>query len=313
MANQSPNNPAGNKLGPGIKEPNLLRAIETSGYPLQGVVADKLKNAFGVTEEWGYIDRDTQEHRSLDVFAFKKLLTDGDAEPSLALLIECKRSIHPYVFFKNVIDREIPRFPRIAGLTRNSITIHESSGKRLSETSGAAVLGLAELPFVRPGPSHCSAFTMAIAQGDKVTVSGTDPFNSLILPLVKAMDHATSLYQTEPNPTRLYPTLILGLSVLDAPILVVNSPSEASTPMLMPWVRVLRQEAQSASHRIEYMHYAVDLVHVDFLDEFIATHLTPFTDEFVSRVKKQATILFKSGTVANLDNWHWDKIKPYCN
>jgi hypothetical protein len=309
--NQSPHNPAGNKLGPGINEPNLIRAIETSGYPLQGVVADKLKSTFGVTEEWGYIDRDTQEHRSLDVFAFKKLLADGDVQPSLVLLIECKRSIHPYIFFKNVVDREIPRFPQIAGLTRNAITIHESSGKRLSETSGMAVLGLAELPFVRPGPPHCSAFTMAIAQGDKVTVSGTDPFNSVILPLVKAMDHATSLYKAEPNPTRLYPTLILGLSVLDAPILVVNSPREASTPVLMPWVRVRRQEAQPDRDRIKYMHYAVDLVHVDFFDEFIADHLTPFADEFVSRVKKQSTILFKSGTVELLDNWRWDKIKPY--
>jgi hypothetical protein len=197
--------------------------------------------------------------------------------------------------------------------SHNAVTIHESSGKRLSEISGVAVLGLAELPFVHPGLPHRSAFTMAISQGDKVTVSGTDPFNAVILPLVKAMDHATSLYKAESNPTRLYPTLILGLSVLDAPILVVNSPREASTPALMPWVRVRRQEAQPDRDRIKYMHYAVDLIHVDFFDEFIADHLTPFADEFVSRVKKQSTILFKSGTVANLDNWHWDKIKPYRN
>jgi hypothetical protein len=175
--------------------------------------------------------------------------------------------------------------------SHNAVTIHESSGKRLSEISGVAVLGLAELPFVHPGLPHRSAFTMAISQGDKVTVSGTDPFNAVILPLVKAMDHATSLYKAESN----------------------LSPREASTPALMPWVRVRRQEAQPDRDRIKYMHYAVDLIHVDFFDEFIADHLTPFADEFVSRVKKQSTILFKSGTVANLDNWHWDKIKPYRN
>jgi hypothetical protein len=38
--NQSSNNPAGNKLGPGINESALVEAIETSCYPLQGVVAD---------------------------------------------------------------------------------------------------------------------------------------------------------------------------------------------------------------------------------------------------------------------------------
>jgi hypothetical protein len=294
-----------------MNEPTLIHAIETSGYPLQGVVADKLKSAFGVTEEWGYIDRDTHEHRSLDVFAFKRLLTDGDVQPSLVLLIECKRSIHPYVFFRDVVDRQIPRFPQIAGLTRSAVTIHESSGQRLRETTGAAMLGLAELPFVRPGPPHCCAFTMAIAQGDKVSVSGTDPFNSVILPLVKAMDHAASLYKPDSDTTRLYPTLLLGVSVLDAPMLIVNSPREASAPVLMPWVRVRRQEAQPDRDGIQYMHYAVDVVHVEFFDQFIVEHLTPFTDQFVSRARKQSTILFKSGTVANLDNWHWDKVQPY--
>jgi hypothetical protein len=74
---------------------------------------------------------------------------------------------------------------------------------------------------------------------------------------------------------------------------------------------VRRQEARRDRDRIKYMHYAVDLVHVDFFDAFIADHLTPFADEFVSRVKKQSTILFKSGMVENLNNWRWDTIKPH--
>lgn len=308
---KSPDNPSGNKLASGISESNLIRAIESSGYPLQGVVASKLQAEFGVTEEWGYIDRDTQELRSLDVFAFKKFGDEGDLQPHLVLLIECKRSIHPYVFFKNVVDRKIPRFPKIAGLTRSSITVHESSGNRSCETSGADVLGLAELPFIRPGPPHCSAFAKAVAQGEKVTLSGSEPFNSLILPLVKATEHASSLYAAESRPTRLFPTLILCFSVLDAPILLVNSPSEASRPFLAPWVRVQRQEPHQDLGRTRQVHYVVDVVHVDFLDEFISHQLMPFVDEFVSRAEKQKTVLFKSGTVEDLDNWRWDNIKPH--
>ena len=307
---KSPNNPSGNKLASGINEPNLIRAIESSGYPLQGVVASKLQAEFGVTEEWGYIDRDTQEPRSLDVFAFKKLLDDGDLQPHLVLLIECKRSIHPYVFFKTVVDHEIPRFPKIAGLTRNSMTVDEPGGRRSSATSGASVLGLAELPFVRPGPPHCSAFAKAVAQGDKVNLSGSVPFNSLILPLVKATDYASSLYTAAGNSPCLYPTLILSVSVLDAPLLLVNSPSKASTPVLAPWVRVTRQEAHPDHHRIRYVHYVVDVVHVDFFDEFVSNHLMPFVDEFVLRAKQQAPILIHGGTVENLDDWRWDDMKP---
>lgn len=307
---KSPDNPSGNRLASGISEPNLIRAIESSGYPLQGVVASKLQAEFGVTEEWGYIDRDTKEPRSLDVFAFKKLPDDGDLQPHLVLLIECKRSIHPYIFFKNVVDREIPLFPKITGLARKSTTVNESSGRRSSATSGASILGLAELPFVRPGPPHCSAFAKAVAKGDKVTLSGSSPFNSLILPLVKAYDHASSLYTTDGNSARLYPTLILCVGVLDAPLLLVNSPSQASTPVLAPWVRVSRQEAHPDHYRIRYVHYVVDVVHVDFFDEFVSNHLMPFVDEFVSRAQKQKPILFNGGTVENLDNWRWEDIKP---
>ena len=37
-------------------EPALVRALEMSGYPLQGVVAERLQLAgFEVVEEWGFI------------------------------------------------------------------------------------------------------------------------------------------------------------------------------------------------------------------------------------------------------------------
>ena len=303
--NQTPNNPAGNKLGAGTDETTLIRAIETSGYPLQGIVADKLKGRFVVTEEWGYIDRDTHDHRSLDVFAFRKL-ADGDVQPCVALLVECKRSRHPYLFFQNVVDREIPEFPRLVAFPR--VTIKESGGIRISVPSGSHVLGLHEIPFVRPGPPHCSAFAKATGEGKKVTLSGAEPFNALILPLVKAMDHATSLYRV-PSPL-LQPIMILCLSVIDAPILVVTSPREASTPLFAPWVRVPRQEAHPEHNRIDYKYYVVDLVHVDFLDAFLSDHLTPFVDEFASRVQKQSTVLRNGGTVQNFDSWRWNEIIP---
>jgi hypothetical protein len=307
---ESENNPTGNKLASSVNEPNLVQAIASSGYPLQGIVTEKLVDNFGIYEEWGYIDRDSKEHRTLDVFAYMQFVAEGDVQPHLVLLIECKRSIHPYVFFKNVVDRAIPRFPTIAGLTNRSTTVTESNGNRSSDTSGADVLGLAQLPFVRPGPPHCSAFTKAIAQGDKVTLSGSDPFNSLILPLVKATDHASSLYAAGSRPSRLFATMILCVSVLDAPILLINSPNETSKPVLTPWVRVPRQEAYGDDRWIKHVHYVVDIVHVDFFDEFVSQQLMPFANEFATRVRRQTEVLLRGGIVDDLDRWEWDEITP---
>ena len=311
---KAPNNPARNKLGQSISEANLIGAIVSSGYPLQGIVADKL-SGFAVTEEWGYIDRDTQERRSLDIHAFKRLSVDSEARPRLALLIECKRSIYPYVFFKNVVDREIPHFPKIAGLRPGDLfPLMDSGHKRTKGISGAAALGLAELAFILDGPPHCSAYTKALARGGKIALSGSGPFNTLVLPLVKACDHAVSLYEVVGRWPPLWPTLVFSVSVLDAPMLVVNSPGEASKPVLTPWVRVLRQEAHRDRHAISnYVYYVVDVVHVDFFDEFLCTHLMPFLDEFASRTQQQSAVLLGGGTVENLDNWRWDEIRPRHN
>ena len=43
-------NPNRNQLPAGIDETELIKAIESSGYPLQGIVASKLKDYFGVTK-----------------------------------------------------------------------------------------------------------------------------------------------------------------------------------------------------------------------------------------------------------------------
>ena len=310
-------NPAKNHLPSSIDEQSLIGAVEMSGYPLQGVVAGKLDKIFGVTEEWGYIDRDTQEHRSLDVFAFKNLSDDRGVkvQPSLALLIECKRTIHPYVFFKRVTDRPLRDFPHVAGLPANRVDLRESSKKRSSYVSPDLILGLNESSFVRSDVPKCASFSKAVPSGKRVDLSGEDPFNKIVLPLVKALDHAAHFYSAASmHPPIVYPTLLLCLCVLDAPMLLIESPDQAKDPILTPWVRVVRQEAASASpiplSKPGTRFYTVDVVHIDLLDEVVNGHVLPFAEEFSKRAVQLDTVLIEGGEVADLDNWTWKEVKP---
>ena len=72
---------------------------------------------FAVTEEWGFVDRETGIYRTLDVFGYKNLVGKAKAgsrvEPGLVLLIECKRSELPYVFFKSPTQRRVNDFPAV--------------------------------------------------------------------------------------------------------------------------------------------------------------------------------------------------------
>jgi len=315
----NPDNPKANQLPHGIDESELGAAIDISGYPLQGMVAKMLGNQFDVTEEWGYIDAETKEHRSLDLFA-GRALTAAESGPSavhprIALMIECKRSRHPYVFFRSMASRNIPDFPRVVGIPGGRISIKETGTNRGSEVSPWVAFDVHKLPFVDPGPPKCATFAKATPSGKKVELTGADPFNSLILPLSKALDHAVQSRGVATGATIAFPTLMLLVSVLDAPMLLVDEPEKATEPVLCPWVRIFREEARTTTHPWDSpwdrsRYYTIDAVHSGFFETFLVQHLLPFAQEFAARYMKSAEIVIRGGQIGSLANWKWDDVSP---
>jgi hypothetical protein len=136
-----------------------------------------------------------------------------------------------------VAAQDVSWFPYVAGLPHGGITIvQEVDGTRGVQgfLSGAQALGLGKLPFVAVGPDICAAFSRAEANGDRVILSGSEPFNSVIMPLANASDHALHIYGYRPNSDRVYPRLLISVAVLDAPMLLVESPAQSSDPILTP-------------------------------------------------------------------------------
>lgn len=311
----APENPQGNVLPPGIHPGGLARALELSGYPLQGIVAGMLEPEFHVIEEWGYIDRDTKEHRALDLYAHHagSLGEVQTINPRLTLLIECKRSAHPYIFFRSTTANRPHRFPSISGFPKDFFKLQEAISGRYREISAAEILGLERHPFVSEGPVRCATFTKGTPSGDKVNLSGSDPFNSLVLPLTKALDHYVSLTRSSGWTNHLYPSLTLCISVLDAPMLVVDDPAKPGEPSLNPWVRIIRREAnpdERARRSGWYKFYTVDAVHLEFFSEYVRKHILPFFRHFADRVSVAADVLENGGLVDELDAWDWDALRP---
>ena len=307
---KDPRNPEENEISTGVSEKGLVDAINKSGYPLQGIVADEIQSEYNVTEEWGYIDRDTEEHRSLDLFGWKTSESYENIFPTVALLVECKRSIHPYVFFKNVVNRDFRDVPRVAGLTKTSSKLFSTSGPTTEDAFPAEVIGLTDHSFIADGPANCASFSRATIAGKKAQLSGATSYNSLLLPLVKAIDHCTMIYKPQSQPNTLRPVLVLGLSVLDAPMILVESPETASDPVLTPWIRVSRQESQKQGERHKTVHYSIDCVHVNFLPTFLQEHLNPFTRFFFDRALKMSGVFFRGGRVENINDWSWEEVEP---
>ena len=308
-------NPAANRLSGGVTEHQVMDAVLRSGYPVQTNVANALRSAcsgreegFCIQEEWCFVDGDTKELRNLDMRAELSLhawAPQPRVRPNLALLIECKRSDLPYVFFESV-GQVGSSCPPIAGLRSADLVITSDDDPSSWTFDIGHVLDLDQHPFCRPR-TVCRTFSKCVRKGSELEMSGSDPYNSLVLPLTKSLSHAIS--SSIPIETAWYfdAGLINAIAVLDAPMLVANQDSGGSTMRACPWVRLLRHEYRVEADRTDHdEQWAIDVVHKDYFEHYLTKELIPFSELFAERVLRHPEELatgraFASGMGA--DSW----------
>ena len=272
-----PDNPSSNQLPPGVPEEKLIDAVQKSGYPLQSLVARELSNEFQVVEEWGYSDRTEKSHRSLDVYAFRELHSRGPVKPRFHLLVECKRSDLPYVFFVPGADRKMRGFPDILA-SANNYQLRLERGHR--EISAAEFFCAAELPFISPGPTISTSFTRAERKKKEFDLTGEVPFKQVVLPLASALEHLRSFWHGTPQS----PVIVLAICVVDATMVVARGTPEYAGLTAEPWARVVHQEAIQEQDRWVARNYVVDCVHRRYLRKYVDEHAIPFAESFADRM-----------------------------
>lgn len=307
----APNNPPTNKLGSGLTDAEILAAVSQSGYPLQLIVANLLRPQFHIHEEWSYVDKDTHEPRTIDILA-EKWLWDINQEqprvrPTLDLLVECKQSALPYVFFLSSSKPPVPNFPLLAGLFRDTLTITTDDSPSTWELPVLHALELDSHPFIKES-EYCFLFTKCVRKGKKVELSGSEPFHELVLPILKAMHH----FQTAESPTKTSQYfdchLVIGIVILDAPMVGVLVSEQNRNLTLLPWARVVRHESKEIP---DWFHktrlFAIDIVHKDFLQYYLDKHVFPFAQEFSRLVIKHQQILASGKAFAKGMQKYWSK------
>lgn len=300
-------NPNTNQLSTGIQPAQVLSAVDQSGYPLQIVVGDLLRERFVVLDEWSYLDRDSKELRTIDLRADRRLHgwdPQPRVRPQLTLIIECKQSQLPYVFFLTKTGLRPLSHPSICGLHSPYVTISTDDDLSTWHFTAIHALGLEEDPF-QTAPPYCHTLSKCVRKGSELELSGTEAYNGLMLPLIKGLEHLAT--DEAPPPTAWYfdAHLSIGLGVVNAPMVAASVESGATELTLLPWVRVLRHEYDDEAPRTEKNRVAViNVVHKDFLSEYLDNHLLPFAERFSERVLRHPTELatgraFAAGMGAN--------------
>jgi hypothetical protein len=292
---QQDGNPEENCLPGGVTEDMLKDAIERSGYPLQSSVVATVVDAIDgwdlpegeahtfVQEEWTYFDRDLDKTRALDaLIESHRWSVRGDAQPRvrpvLSLLIECKKTELPFVFFTRD-STNLADFPVTSGFPHHSIELTTDDDPSTYSYPLTMLWGLRHHDFVTKPPAAVSV-SSARRAGKKLEISGEDVYNGLALPLLKATDHLRSVSQF----SKAHYTdgrLIVSAIVVRGPMVAVAEDGSGG-PELVPWVRVHRYEPLSdesawQSHRLA----AFDVVHEDYLPVYLEK-LHEYVDHFVA-------------------------------
>ncbi|MER5207064.1 hypothetical protein [Streptomyces sp. NPDC002825] len=318
MANIEIANPQSNHLKAGLTEEILTDAIEKSGYPLQSAVFDLLGGDFRVQQEWGFRDRITGEMRSCDLMAMKELDAPPSSESrirtSLTILIECKQSDLPYVFFSPAEAPWRLTLPQVAGLQQDEIVISTDDSRSTWLYSVMRALELAEEPFMsRDG---FSIMSKCARKGPKLELSGTDAYNGIVMPLASAATHFSASSAPKESHRFFDAHLLAVVAVLDAPMVAAKTASTGTELSFTPWSRLFRHEPEEPGafmgHTGKTM--AIDVVHKDFFNEYLNGHLIPFARTFSERVLRHHEVLatgkaFAAGMGANGSSGIYERLQ----
>jgi hypothetical protein len=105
--------------------------------------------------------------------------------------------------------------------------------------------------------------------------------------------------------------LAIGIGVLDAPMVSVRPSAKSSDLTLVPWIRVLRHEyLENLESWDRSKLFALDVVHKDFLEEYLEKHLRPFAETFAELVIKHQHILATGEAfVSGMGEDSWENIE----
>lgn len=314
--NSVPGNPTANNLGQVINDAMVKQAIDASGYPLQLVVAQELSNEFSLQEEWSFVDPDTGSARTIDLVASKRLFEWKEPQPrirpALNFLIECKQSDLPYVFFLSGSHPWLPDFPVISGLKTKDIVLTSDDDPSSWTFRLLRVLELERHPFLTDSVPFCMTFSKCVRKGSDLVLSGSNPYQNLVFPILKAVCHFDKLQSPPPTAYYFDCEMVIGLGVLDAPMIGVRLTDSGSEFELLPWVRVVRHQPCRGNNKFERSNvFGIDIVHKEYLATYVEQHVNPFAKEFSQLAIKHAHVLSEArGFVTSMGKNSFTEIEP---
>lgn len=209
--------------------------------------------------------------------------------PTLNLVIECKQSELPYVFFLRE-GAARPDYPRIAALPHNEITFTTDDDPSTYTFDVLDALGMGFHPFVTSSCPTAISLSRVVRKGKDLAVTGEESYRGLTLPLLKATDHLVT--SCRPSRSRYFfdARLIVSLAVIRATMVGVSGEDQSDNLEAVPWVRVHHLQPPAAQDESVASVQAFDVVHESYLQTYLQK-LLEFAEEFAKRSQDTSSVL----------------------
>jgi hypothetical protein len=219
----------------------------------------------------------------------------------LDLLIECKQSDLPYVFFVSATQPQLREFPYFAGLAQDRIVIKTDDDPSTYTETILGALSLSEHPFVRDAAEPCMTFSKCVRQGNKIELSGTDAFQKTVLPLMKALQYFKK-QERPPTTARYFDCHIpLAIAVIDAPMIAARIQNNVTSLSLTPWVRIVRHEAVDPAPFYD---------RIQTFGKYLQQHALPFALQFTPlAIKHHVELSTGKGFASGMNACDWRDIE----
>ena len=111
---------------------DIVEDMEKQGFPLEVKTSEVLEaHDWEVTNQAAYYDSESGKQRTVDIIAEKDLLKNAKFTIGLFLVIECKKSTKPWVFYASDFDLNKPEIRRKA-VSSSQFFIHTPAHQKKS-------------------------------------------------------------------------------------------------------------------------------------------------------------------------------------
>ena len=256
----------------------ILAAVSKSGYLLDQEVATTLEDlGFHVQTSWPFEDPDKGESRELDVWAIRPIIDGKSPQVFVELFCECKSGENrPLAFLgrrKGKIDENVCpihfMFPHK--------TYEQPIPNGYREVKAFSYFEGAKYHYWYKADQKAVQFAKIVRRGNGWEAQHDGLYNSLLLPLAKALNHRAEMVRRSDSVHLCFPIV-----VLKSPIYWIDSattPLETETVSHVTFFR--RLDSQTVKGE-----YLVDFVTTDGLTEFISRKVMPFVESIAEMVSE---------------------------